>query len=180
MQIKKFDIEGLLEIIPDVYRDERGYFFESFNEKILQQEGLNLSFVQDNQSYSEKGVLRGIHFQKKPFEQGKLVRVIMGRILDVAIDLRPGSASFGMHQKIILDSTINNMLYIPGGFGHAFYTYEDSIFFYKCTNFYSRGHEAGIVWNDPDLAIDWEVKSPVLSEKDQELPSFKSFMTTIK
>ena len=179
MQIKKFDIDGLFEIIPDVYGDERGYFFESFNAKMLQDEGLNLSFIQDNQSFSKKGVLRGIHFQKNPVEQGKLVRVISGQVLDIAIDLRPDSISFGKYQKIILDGELNNIIYIPEGFGHGFYAYKDSILFYKCTNIYSREHESGIVWNDPDLAIDWDVGNPVLSNKDQSLPSFKSVMETI-
>jgi len=179
MQIKRFDIEGLLEIIPDIYEDDRGYFFESFNSKILQKEGLNVNFVQDNQSFSHKGILRGIHYQRKPFEQGKLVRVIKGRVLDVAVDLRSDSRTFGMHQKIILDGKTNNFLYVPEGFGHAFYTLEDSIFFYKCTNFYSKEHETGITWNDPDLAIDWNVDNPSLSDKDSALQSLKSFLGTI-
>lgn len=179
MKFRKFNIKGLLEIIPEVYRDERGYFFESFNAAILEREGLYYPFVQDNQSYSIAGIIRGIHFQRKPFEQAKLVRVIQGKVLDIAVDLRPDSETFGKYQKIVLDSEINNIIFIPAGFGHGFYAIENSIFFYKCTNFYSREHETGIIWNDPDLAIDWETDNPVLSKKDRSLPTFKSFIQSI-
>jgi len=175
MEVKHFKIQGIIEFIPKVFRDERGIFFESFRQDVLNQAGIYTSFVQDNQSYSNKNVLRGIHFQKKPHEQGKLVRVVVGKVLDVAVDLRPESPTFGMYQSVVLDADINNMLYIPEGFGHGFLALEDCILQYKCTAFYHPASDSGIVWNDPELNIQWEINNPTLSAKDAGLPSFQSF-----
>lgn len=175
MEIKETGIAGLVEIFPKVFGDERGYFFESYNEEKLSAVLGGVKFVQDNQSFSTPGVLRGIHLQKKPYEQGKLVRVIKGKVLDVAVDLRKDSPTFGQHKTFILDSERNNMLYVPEGFGHGFATIEPSIFFYKCTNIYNKESESGIIWNDPDLNIDWQIANPIVSEKDAVLNTFKDF-----
>lgn len=174
MQIRETSIKGLVEIFPRVFEDERGAFFESYNEEAYRKAGLPTHFVQDNQSFSVKGVLRGLHFQNAPFAQGKLVRVISGRVLDVAVDIRPDSPTFGKYEVFELDGKKNNLAYIPEGFAHGFVTLEDTIFSYKCTNLYSKASESGIIWNDPDLNIDWGVKDPIVSEKDVLLPTFKS------
>ena len=174
MQIRETSIAGLVELIPRIFEDERGAFFESYNVEAFQKAGLPTGFVQDNQSFSVKGVLRGLHYQKPPFAQGKLVRVIVGRVIDVAVDLRPESPTFGRHELFELDARRNNMAYIPEGFAHGFAALEDSIFSYKCTNLYNKECEAGIIWNDPALNIDWGVDGPIVSKKDQELPTFKS------
>jgi dTDP-4-dehydrorhamnose 3,5-epimerase len=174
MQIRKSAIAGLVEIFPRVFEDERGIFFESYNEQLFETLGLPINFVQDNQSFSKKGVVRGLHFQKAPFAQGKLVRVITGRVLDVAVDIRPDSPTFGQHEVFELRSETNNIAYIPEGFAHGFVALEDTIFSYKCTNVYNKESESGILWNDPDLGIDWGVENPIVSEKDQILPTFRS------
>jgi dTDP-4-dehydrorhamnose 3,5-epimerase len=174
MQIIKKSLDGLVEIIPTVYEDERGLFFETYNQVAFEKHGLPTHFVQDNQSFSLKGVVRGLHFQLAPFAQGKLVRVISGRVIDVVVDIRPESATFGKHEMVELDAIRNNMLYVPEGFAHGFIAIEDSIFSYKCTNIYNKPAEGGILWNDPDLNIDWAVSHPVVSDKDLLLPSFKS------
>ena len=179
MEIKKTGIDGLVEIVPQQFRDERGLFFESYHQKKLDGHGLPSGFVQDNQSFSRKGVLRGLHFQKHPSAQGKLVRVIMGKALDVVADLRPGSSTFGQSFSLVLDSQLNNMLYVPEGFAHGFLALEDCIFFYKCTAYYDKSAESGIIWNDPDLRIDWKTTSPVLSAKDLELPTFSAFKESL-
>ncbi len=173
MQIKQTSIEGLVEIFPRVFEDERGFFFESYNEEAFSNAGLPVSFVQDNQSFSVKGVLRGLHFQKAPYAQGKLVRVISGRVLDVAVDIRQDSPTFGKYEIFDLQASLNNMVYVPEGFAHGFVALEDSIFSYKCTNLYNKGAESGIIWNDTDLNIDWGVKQPIVSEKDLVLPAFR-------
>lgn len=175
MEFIKTAIEGLIEIKPRVFKDERGYFFESFRKELFAENGITEDFVQDNQSYSTKGVLRGLHLQRDPFAQGKLVRVIQGKVLDVAVDLRPGSPTFGKHETLVLDTTQNNMFYVPPGFAHGFITLEDAIFSYKCTNNYNKASESGIIWNDTDLSINWQLENPIVSEKDIELPSFKEF-----
>lgn len=179
MEIKKTGIEGLVEIIPPQFKDERGLFFESFHIKKFDDHGLPSKFVQDNQSFSRKGVLRGLHLQKKPFEQGKLVRVISGKALDVAVDVRPDSPTFGQSFSLVLDSQLNNMLFVPGGFAHGFLALEDCIFFYKCTGLYNKSAESGIIWNDADLNIDWKIENPNLSAKDLELPSFREFKASL-
>lgn len=169
MQVRRTPIEGLIELIPRTFEDERGYFFESYNKPLFASLGLTMDFVQDNQSFSVKGVLRGLHMQNEPFAQGKLVRVISGQVLDVAVDLRSDSPTFGQYQTFLLDARLANMAYIPEGFAHGFVALEDSIFSYKCTNVYNKTAESGIRWDDPDLNIDWGVKNPIVSEKDQEL-----------
>jgi dTDP-4-dehydrorhamnose 3,5-epimerase len=174
MQIRETSIAGLVELIPRIFEDERGAFFESYNEEAFQKAGLPTNFVQDNQSFSVKGVLRGLHFQNAPFAQGKLVRVIVGRVIDVAVDLRPESPTFGRYELFELDAKQNNMAYIPEGFAHGFAALEDSVFSYKCTNLYNKSCEAGIIWNDPTLNITWGVANPIVSGKDQELPTFRS------
>ncbi|MBR9999088.1 MAG: dTDP-4-dehydrorhamnose 3,5-epimerase [Cyclobacteriaceae bacterium] len=175
MEVRYFDIKGLVEFIPKIFKDDRGSFFESFRQDVLLKEGITKPFVQDNQSFSYKNVLRGIHFQKKPHEQGKLIRVAYGKALDVAVDLRPDSATFGMSQNVILDAVNNNMFYIPEGFGHGFLALENCILQYKCTTYYHPPSDSGIIWNDPDLKIQWGIEEPLLSAKDAALHTFKSF-----
>jgi len=178
MEIKETPIKGLIELVPRIFEDERGMFFESFHEKHLQEAGINKKFVQDNQSFSTGGVLRGLHLQTAPFAQGKLVRVITGSVMDVAVDLRQDSPTFGEHWSIVLDAKRNNMLFIPEGFAHGFLTLEDqTIFSYKCTNVYHPESEGGLRWNDPDLNIDWGIDQPLLSEKDKVHKNFINFMT---
>ena len=173
MESRKSSIEGLIEIQPKIFGDSRGYFFESYRYDLFKDNGISEVFIQDNQSFSTKGVLRGLHYQKDPFGQGKLVRVISGKVLDVAVDLRPNSPTYGQHEKVVLDAELNNMFYVPPGFAHGFYTIEDAIFSYKCTNVYNKESEGGILWNDPALNIDWGVSEPNVSEKDLVLSSFK-------
>jgi dTDP-4-dehydrorhamnose 3,5-epimerase len=171
MQIEKVDIEGLLIINPTVFTDERGYFYESFNlDKFLQLTGIqSLNFVQDNVSCSKKGVVRGLHFQEPPYEQGKLVNVMRGSVLDVAVDIRKGSPTYGKHYSIELTSENKLLFWIPPGFAHGFVALEDdTLFCYKCTNYYNKASENAIIWNDPDLAINWQVSNPILSAKDNE------------
>ncbi|MCE6990467.1 dTDP-4-dehydrorhamnose 3,5-epimerase [Dyadobacter sp. CY323] len=179
MQIRETTIAGLVEIFPRVFSDDRGMFFESFNKQVFEKHGLPVDFVQDNQSFSKKGVVRGLHFQKAPFAQGKLVRVISGRVLDVAVDIRPGSPTFGKYEIFELRSDTNNIAYVPEGFAHGFVALEDTIFSYKCTNIYNKESESGILWNDPDLGIDWGVTDPIVSEKDEILPTFKSLFSEL-
>ncbi len=174
MQIRETSIAGLVEIFPRVFNDDRGFFFESYNEELFKNLGLPTNFVQDNQSFSKKGVVRGLHFQNAPFAQGKLVRVISGSVLDVAVDIRPDSPTFGKHEVFVLRSDTNNMAYVPEGFAHGFVALEDSVFSYKCTNLYSKISESGILWNDADLGIDWGVANPIVSEKDLILPTFEA------
>jgi len=180
MEFRKLRIDGLFEITPRKFNDNRGYFFESFNEKTFAEAGLNIKFLQDNQSYSIPNVIRGLHFQKPPFAQGKLVRVLKGRILDVAVDLRIDSPTFGQWESLILDSDKCNMIYVPEGFAHGFATLEESMVFYKCTNIYDKTSESGLNWNDSELQIDWKISSPLVSEKDQELKFLKDFIKETK
>ncbi|MGK7394507.1 MAG: dTDP-4-dehydrorhamnose 3,5-epimerase [Candidatus Cyclobacteriaceae bacterium M3_2C_046] len=175
MDFKETFIKGLFEIYPKVFKDQRGFFLESFNQKEFDSHIQTDPFVQDNQSFSTKGVLRGLHFQDEPFAQGKLVSVIKGKVLDVAVDIRKGSETFGQYFSCILDDLQHNMLFVPKGFAHGFLALEDSTFFYKCTNFYHKPAENGILWNDPVLNIQWNFSDPVISDKDQELPSFASY-----
>lgn len=177
MEFRKTSIEGLIEIYPRIFGDARGHFFESYRKDLFAQNGVPFQFVQDNQSFSTAGVLRGLHFQNAPYAQGKLVRVITGKVVDVAVDIRPNSPTFGRHEKFILDSTLQNMVYIPEGFAHGFAALEDSIFSYKCTNNYNKASEGGIIWNDVDLNIDWGIEHPNVSEKDLELPTFKDLFS---
>jgi dTDP-4-dehydrorhamnose 3,5-epimerase len=178
MEIIKSSLEGLLIIKPDVFEDDRGYFFESFNQEKFSDGGLEVKFMQDNESKSKKGVLRGLHFQAPPFEQGKLVRVIAGSVLDVAVDIRKGSPTYRKWESIVLSGQNKWMFWIPAGFAHGFVTLEDNtVFFYKCTNVYNRAAEGSIMWNDPDLNIDWGTDDPVISEKDKFSPWFRDIVS---
>lgn len=175
MKIIKTDLEGCFVIEPIVFGDTRGSFFESFNKKIFQEEtGLHIDFVQDNQSMSQRGVLRGLHQQIGKYAQAKLVRVIKGRVLDVAVDLRKNSPTFGKHFSIELSGENNKQLFIPRGFLHGFSTLEDyTIFSYKCDNYYNPNAELGVAYNDSYLNIDWKLSCNeiLLSSKDKELKS---------
>lgn len=173
MEFRELKIKGLFEITPRKFKDDRGFFFESFNEKTFKDAGLDLKFLQDNQSFSIPGVIRGLHFQKPPFEQGKLVRVLKGRILDVAVDIRPGSSTYGQWESLILDDEKSNMIYVPEGFAHGFAVLEESMVLYKCTNIYHKASESGINWADPQLKINWQISDPIVSEKDIELKYLK-------
>ncbi len=176
MNIIETPIKDLLIIEPKIWKDERGYFFESYNENAFIAAGINAKFVQDNQSLSQKGALRGLHGQANPNAQGKLVRVIQGKVLDVAVDIRKDSATYGKHFSIELTAENFKMFWIPPGFLHGFSTLEnDTIFSYKCTNLYHKNSEIGVVWNDQDLNIDWKIKpeQTIISPKDLILPSFK-------
>ncbi len=178
MEIIETKIPGLVIVKPTVYEDKRGYFFESYNKEMFLRNGIDQNFVQDNESKSAKGVLRGLHFQKPPFAQGKLVRVMRGAVLDVAVDLRKGSTTYGQWASVELNHDNKWMYWVPPGFAHGFVTLEDdTVFFYKCTNVYNKDSEGSIVWNDPDLNIDWQIDNPVLSEKDKNGPLFKDFIT---
>ena len=173
MRFEKASIEGLVQCFPSIYEDERGLFFESYNHQGFAKNAVPEEFVQDNHSWSKKGVIRGLHFQKSPYAQGKLVRCVTGKVIDVVVDIRPDSPTYGQHEKFILDAKIGNMLYVPGGFAHGFLTLEESIFVYKCTNFWNKEAESGILWNDTQLQIDWGISNPIVSEKDLKLPTFK-------
>jgi dTDP-4-dehydrorhamnose 3,5-epimerase len=176
MKITHLDIQGLVMIEPTVFNDERGHFFESFSIPKLENSGIPVHFPQENQSLSHKGVLRGLHFQAPPFDQGKLVRVTKGAVDDVVVDIRKSSSTFGRHLKIRLDDIHHRMLWIPPGFAHGFITLEENtVFLYKVTKVYNKASETGILWNDPELNIDWGISSPVVSGKDMELPLFKDF-----
>ncbi len=178
MEIVKTKIPDLYIIKPRVFEDNRGYFFESYNKNAFLQSGIDQNFVQDNESKSSKGVLRGLHFQKTPFAQGKLVRVMQGAVLDVAVDLRKASPTYGEWVAVELNHDNKWMYWIPPGFAHGFVTLEDNtVFFYKCTNVYNKESEGSILWNDPDLNIDWKVTNPILSEKDMDSPLFKDFVS---
>ena len=176
MELIKTSIDGLLIIKPDVFKDDRGYFFESYNKERFAKAGLNMDFVQDNESKSCKGVLRGLHFQKPPFAQGKLVRVIKGSVMDVAVDLRKDSPTYGKWESVVLTEDNKLQFWIPEGFAHGFVALEDNtIFNYKCTNVYNKESEGSILWNDPDININWNIDNPILSEKDKISPLFKNF-----
>jgi dTDP-4-dehydrorhamnose 3,5-epimerase len=178
MEYRELAVKGLLEIIPRVFADSRGAFFESYSTRDFEKVGIRDIFVQDNQSVSKKNVLRGLHFQNPPFAQGKLVRVIQGKALDVVLDLRKNSPTYGESVQLLLEAERNNLLYIPAGFAHGFVVLEeDTIFQYKCSNFYHPSADSGIRWNDPDLNIDWGVSDPLVSEKDEALPFFKGFQS---
>lgn len=175
MQIEKTSIQDLVILTPRVYKDERGYFMESYK-KADYLELLGVDFVQDNESLSAKGVLRGLHFQNPPFAQAKLVRVIRGSVLDIAVDLRKNAPTYGAHYKVLLTAENKKQFFIPAGFAHGFVALEnDSIFSYKCSAYYQQAAEDSLRWNDPDLAIDWEIDSPILTEKDAKANFFATF-----
>jgi dTDP-4-dehydrorhamnose 3,5-epimerase len=171
MEIRKTALAGLLIVQPKVFSDERGFFVETYNYKRYVEEGIAESFVQDNLSCSKKGVLRGLHYQLPPFAQGKLVSVVRGKVVDVAVDIRLQSPTFGKYVMVELSAENKRQFWIPAGFAHGFIALEDdTLFSYKCTNVYSPEHDRGIRWNDPDLAIEWPVEHPIVSPKDQEQP----------
>uniref|UniRef100_UPI0040287247 dTDP-4-dehydrorhamnose 3,5-epimerase n=1 Tax=Candidatus Scatocola faecipullorum TaxID=2840917 RepID=UPI0040287247 len=176
MKITKTALDGVVIIEPQVFEDARGYFFESWNKAKMEEAGLNYDFIQDNQSKSCYGTIRGIHFQKGEFSQAKLVRVLQGTVLDVAVDLRKDSKTFGQHVAVELSAENNCQLMIPRGFGHGFSVLTPTaVFAYKCDNVYNKASEAGIRFDDPALGIDWKVKpeEAVLSDKDKILPFLK-------
>ena len=178
MQLQKTQIEGLLLIHPDLFTDDRGYFYESYQKEKFLELGIDSDFLQDNESMSMKGVLRGLHFQAPPFAQGKLVKVVSGSVKDVAVDLRKNSQTYGKWESAILSADNKLMMWIPEGFAHAFITLEDyTIFQYKCSNYYNKESEEGIIWNDPDLNIDWEIDKPLVSGKDLKGLAFKDIIS---
>lgn len=169
MEVIKTNIEGVVIIEPRIFRDDRGYFFESFSQRDFQEKVCNTVFVQDNESKSSYGVLRGLHFQKTPYAQSKLVRVIKGAVLDVAVDIRKGSPTFGQHVAVELTEDNHRQFFIPRGFAHGFSVLTDEVIFqYKCDNFYAPQSEGALAWDDPDLGIDWRTPTDkvLLSEKD--------------
>jgi dTDP-4-dehydrorhamnose 3,5-epimerase len=183
MQIEKTILEGCFIVHDKFFGDARGYFFESYNRKDFYREtGLDITFVQDNQSNSQRGVLRGLHYQTGEAAQAKLVRVLKGTVLDVAIDLRKASATFGQHVAVELSGDSHTQLFVPRGFAHGFVVLsEEATFFYKCDNYYDPSAEGGIIYNDKTLAIDWRTKEGelLLSEKDKMLPNFGEAIKTI-
>ncbi|HQQ94186.1 MAG TPA: dTDP-4-dehydrorhamnose 3,5-epimerase [Bacteroidia bacterium] len=176
MEIIESELKGLYIIQPKVFEDARGYFFESYSAQAFEKAGLKLDFVQDNQSLSQKGVLRGLHFQNPPYAQGKLVRVISGAVLDVAVDIRLSSPTYGKWIARELNEQNKLMMYIPEGFAHGFLTLQDqTVFSYKCTNIYNKASEDCILWNDPEIGIQWGSSDVLLSEKDMNCKSFRTF-----
>ncbi len=180
MQIETTPLQGCYIIHDTIFKDSRGYFFESFNQKqFAGLTGIDANFVQDNQSCSTKGVLRGLHFQQGEFEQAKLVRVLQGAVLDVALDIRKNSSTFGQHFALELSEASGTQLYIPRGFAHGFVVLsERAVFFYKCDNYYNKQAESGIRYNDPSLEINWRLpeKEIILSEKDKNNPLLKDIL----
>lgn len=174
MKVINTNIEGLLLVEPDLFSDKRGYFYESYSKEKYSEIGLNIIFVQDNISLSRIGSVRGLHYQVGDKAQGKLCQVITGKVLDVAVDIRFGSPTFGKHYAHLLNSEKKTQIWIPPGLAHGFSVLSDeAIFSYKCTNYYSKEHERSIVYNDSDLAIDWMVENPIVSEKDLKAKKFK-------
>lgn len=178
MEVIETKLKGVVVIKPKVFADARGYFFESYSASAFKNAGIDADFVQDNQSLSQKGVLRGLHFQNNPWAQGKLVRVIKGAVYDVAVDIRKSSPTYGQWFGIELNETDKTMMYIPPGFAHGFETLEnDTIFSYKCTNIYNKASEGCLLWNDPDIGITWRTEAPLLSEKDLQGERLKEFVS---
>ncbi len=180
MNVIQTAIEGLVIIEPKIFADDRGYFFESYNKKAFAEAGIDVDFVQDNQSFSHKGTLRGLHAQGPPSPQGKLVRVISGRVMDFAVDIRKNSPTYGKHVSVELSAENKRFFWIPAGFLHGFVTLEDNtIFSYKVNGYYDKGAEVGIKWNDPTLAINWGINEAdtIISPKDAALPDFASLVS---
>ncbi len=180
MRVIPSAIPDVLIFEPTVFGDDRGYFFESFRQDLFEQHVGHVAFVQDNESKSAYGVLRGLHFQTPPFTQSKLVRVLYGRVLDVAVDLRIGSPWYGRHVSCLLDTEKKRMLWVPKGFAHGFLVLsQEAVFAYKCDNYYTPSHDAGLLWNDPSLAIEWQLPPEVIrvSGKDAVQPAFSSVDT---
>ena len=182
MNIIETPIKDLFVLEPKIWKDGRGYFFESFSQKFFDEAGVEVNFVQDNQSFSQKGALRGLHAQANPFAQGKLVRVIQGKVIDVAVDIRKNSPTYGQHFSIELTGENHKQLWVPPGFLHGFLTLaDDTIFAYKVTNYYDKNSEIGVLWNDTTLNIDWtshmDPNDFLLSEKDTVLADFQSLQS---
>lgn len=180
MEVIKTEIEGVVIIEPRIFADDRGYFFESFSDREFTEKVCKTVFVQDNQSKSSYGVLRGLHFQKAPHAQSKLVRVVKGKVLDVAVDIRTGSATYGKYVAVELTEENHRQLFIPRGFAHGFVVLsEEVIFQYKCDNFYNKESEGALMWNDPQLGIDWGIapEDAILSDKDKVNCSFADFVS---
>jgi dTDP-4-dehydrorhamnose 3,5-epimerase len=173
-QFFNMDIDGIILIKPDTHYDSRGFFMESYTKKEFANKGINKEFIQDNHSFSIKNTLRGLHYQIEPFQQSKLVRCISGEILDVAVDIRKGSKTYGKYISATLSSENKNMLYIPKGFAHGFLVTSDyAEVIYKVDNYYSRNHERGIIWNDETIGIRWPIDTPIISEKDGSWPKLQ-------
>jgi len=178
MKVTETNINGLLVIEPNIFEDSRGHFFESYNSNEFRKLGILTSFVQDNQSFSHKGVLRGLHFQSPPHQQVKLMKVVNGSIMDVAVDLRKNSKTYGEYYSVMLSNENKTMLYIPSGFAHGFVTLEyNTVVQYKCSNYYNKLSEGCILWDDKDINIDWGVDNPTISDKDKVGLNFKNFKT---
>jgi dTDP-4-dehydrorhamnose 3,5-epimerase len=176
MTVDRFEIEGLLLIKPAVFSDERGLFYETYSSNKYSACGIPASFGQDNESISKKNVLRGLHFQSPPHDQGKLVRVIKGAVIDVAVDIRKQSPTYGKYIMVELTEENKHQFWIPSGFAHGFLSLADeTIFSYKCTNLYNKESESGLLWNDKDLNIQWNIENPIVSEKDVHFDPFSSF-----
>lgn len=184
MIVEKTEIQDCYILEPSIFKDERGYFFESFNqEKFEEIIGTAINFVQDNQSFSTKGVLRGLHYQKGQYAQAKLVRVLEGKVLDVAVDIRKGSESYGKVVTSILSDENKKQMFVPRGCAHGFVTLSDTAtFFYKCDNFYNKESESGIKFDDPSFKIDWELPKEglIISEKDKVLPTYEEILSLIQ
>ena len=181
MQLIETPLKDLLVIQPKVFEDSRGYFLESYNKDVFARHNITDDFMQDNQSLSQKNVLRGLHFQNPPYAQAKLVRVIKGAVLDVVVDIRSKSFTYGKSYALLLTEQNRTMLYVPEGFAHGFLVKEDNtIFSYKCSRLYNKDSEGAISWNDPDLNIDWTLggEMPILSEKDKAAPLFRNFISS--
>lgn len=179
MNVIETDIDGLVIIEPRVFGDSRGYFFESFSERDFKREVADVDFVQDNESKSSYGVVRGLHFQKPPYAQAKLVRVVKGKVLDVAVDLRKESPTFGRYAAMELSEENHRQMFIPRGFAHGFSVLSDEVIFqYKCDNYYAPQSEGAVAWDDPDLDIDWKIPAEkvLLSEKDTKHPRLKDIL----
>ena len=177
MEIKERRIKGVFEISLKPILDKRGFFMRTFDHSIFESKGLKRDWIQENHSRSEeKGIIRGLHFQSPPHSQGKLIQVLQGKILDVIVDIRKSSKTYGNHIKFELSAETQKQLWIPPGFAHGFLTLEDkTLFSYKCTNYYSKEHEMDLLWNDVDLDIRWGIENPIISEKDKNANSFKNF-----
>ena len=174
MQVKQHSLAGLVEFIPRLFGDPRGVFYETFSARLMHEGGVpaDLDWVQDNQSKSQPGVLRGLHFQRPPHAQAKLVRVAQGRVLDVVVDIRRASPTYGQSATVELSAALGNILYVPMGFAHGFVALEeDTLFLYKCSNYYAPSAEGGLLWNDPALSINWNIENPLVSLKDVVLPT---------
>ena len=176
-RFSRADIPDVILIKPEVHYDQRGFFLESYSKKYFEEAGINEEFVQDNHSFSIKNTLRGLHYQLEPFEQSKLVRCISGEIIDVAVDIRRNSGTFGKFVMVNLSSENKNMLYIPRGFAHGFLVISDyAEVVYKTDNYYSREHERGILWNDDDIGVRWPVPDPIISDKDKSWPRLRDLV----